>query len=134
MSALRRSARGKPSQPETEHETPSVLDLHEAPPPTNQQTGANANAKGKRAPSKAKPAPKSAAPADLRAAESDVEAEIEPSSSTQSAPRKWGRPKAQRTTEDPAAQIVEPVEKRQKISSLTTAENPGPRAKKPIPQ
>ena len=100
----------------------------------NQQTGANANAKGKHAPSKAKPAPKSATLADLQAAESDVEVEIEPSSSDQSAPCKQNHPKAQRTTEDPAAQIVEPVKKRQKISLLTTPENPHPRAKKPIPQ
>lgn len=134
MSALRRSARGKAGQPETEHETLSAQDLREPPAPTNQHARTKAKGKGKCAAPKAKHAPDSAAPPDFRAAISDSEAEIEPSDTAKSVPRKRGHPKAQLTGEDPAAEIVGLVEKKRKVISPTALEDPRPEAKKAIPQ
>ena len=55
-----------------------------------------------------------------------VENELEPPSSTQSAPRKQGHPKGQGTSKGPSAQVVEPVKK-------TTPENRPMKTKKTVP-
>jgi hypothetical protein len=135
MSAPRRSARIKTGQLEIEPETPSVPDLDETPATAkHQQIGGKPKGNTQRAAPKAKLVARSIDPADVLAAGSDVGAESEPVSSSQSTPRKRGHPKGQSTGEDPAAQIVEPVNKKPKVVIQTVPERPRVKTRKRIPQ
>jgi hypothetical protein len=134
MSGLRRSARSKAAQPENtlKIRIPPTLDVGRAVTAKSQPTGSKANGKGQHAAPKAKAVPESTA-ASFHAPEIETEAEPEPPSSTQSAPHKRGRPKGQGTSKDPLAQVVEPVEKKQKVDAQPAPENPPTKTKKPIP-
>ena len=61
------------------------------------------------------------------------ESELEPPSSTQSAPRKQSHQKDQGSSKGPSAQVVEPVEMKQTVRYQPTLENPLTKTKKPIP-